>query len=113
MMEKIVGINKMDMAINIIRDEFADCGIGVKSILLFGSRAKGTAQHDSDWDFLVVVDRELERNDRLSIVRRIRRRLAIDFISVDIVVKSEESYFSQCTNVGYITYYAAKEGVLV
>ena len=112
-MEKIAGINEMAMIINVIRDEFANCGIGVKSILLFGSRAKGTAQHNSDWDFLVVVDRELERNDRLNIVRRIRRYLAANFISVDIIVKSEESYFSQCTNVGYITYYAAKEGVPV
>ncbi len=112
-MGKIAEINEMTMIINVIRDKFTNCGIGVKSIFLFGSRAKGTAQHDSDWDFLVVVDRELERDERLNIVHRIRRHLARDFISVDIIVKSEESYFSQCTNVGYITYYAAKEGVLV
>ena len=113
MMEKIAGINEMDIAIDVIRDEFAACGVGVKSILLFGSRAKGIAQHDSDWDFLVVVDRELERNERLKIVGNIRRRLGKMLIPVDVIVKSEESYLEQSKNVGYVTYYAAKEGVPV
>ena len=40
-------------------------------VILYGSRAKGTAQADSDWDFLILlpepVDRVLEMNikDRL------------------------------------------------
>jgi len=30
-----------------------------------------------------------------------------------VIVKSEESYLEQSKNVGYVTYYAAKEGVPV
>jgi predicted nucleotidyltransferase len=28
-------------------------------IILFGSRVRGTAEKDSDWDFLILVDRNL------------------------------------------------------
>lgn len=106
-------IIEKNSAVRIIREEFAANGINVKSILLFGSRARGLSSQDSDWDFLVVVDRELERSERQNIVGRIRHSLAADFIPVDIIVKSEESYLEQSANVGYITYYAAKEGITV
>ncbi|MBI5376696.1 MAG: nucleotidyltransferase domain-containing protein [Candidatus Schekmanbacteria bacterium] len=102
-----------DMVVKAIKEEFAANNINVKSILLFGSRAKGASKPDSDWDFLVVVDREIERRDRLNIVGRIRHRLAEAFIDVDVIVKSEESYLEQSKNVGYVTYYAAKEGILL
>ncbi len=31
-------------------------------VILYGSRARGDAQPDSDWDFLVLVEREMTRN---------------------------------------------------
>ncbi len=34
------------------------CGVSVLRILLFGSCAPGDAHADSDWDFLVVTNRE-------------------------------------------------------
>ena len=30
-------------------------------VILFGSRARGDFREDSDWDFLIVLDREISR----------------------------------------------------
>ncbi len=36
----------------------------IERILLFGSRARGEAHADSDWDFAVFLDHEPTRDDR-------------------------------------------------
>lgn len=36
---------------------------GKGTVLLFGSRVRGTAREDSDWDLLVVTDDEISRED--------------------------------------------------
>lgn len=38
-------------------------------LLLYGSRARGDAQHDSDWDLLVIADKDkIEQSDYDNIV---------------------------------------------
>lgn len=109
MVEK--GKSEKNTAVNIIMDEFRTSGMEIKSILFFGSQAKGTAVSQSDWDFMVVVDREIERNRKSEIVMLIQRRLAKQHIAADIIVKSESAYLRDRLDVGNITYYAAKEGI--
>ncbi len=41
------------------------------SVILFGSRARGDAQPDSDWDFLVLTDEPLSEASQESVNRRI------------------------------------------
>lgn len=104
--------NETNTAVNIIREEFSKLNITIKSILLFGSRAKGAVHLSSDWDFLVVVDREIERERKSEVVMFIQRRLAMHLISADVIVKSESAYMRDRLDVGNITYYAAKEGIM-
>lgn len=52
-------------------------------IVLFGSRARGDHQSDSDWDFLVIQNSDLPRYKRAA---PIRRAIAGLLISKDIVV---------------------------
>jgi predicted nucleotidyltransferase len=78
-------------------------------IILFGSRAKDTAQHDSDFDFLVVVsDVENERE----ISRWIYRALLDQRIkaAVDIVVVSEHKLAQHKDNPYFIYSEALREG---
>jgi len=37
------------------------------SIILYGSQARGDAQKDSDWDFLILIDKDLPEKERLKI----------------------------------------------
>jgi len=101
------------LAKKIIQEEFKKIGISIKKLILFGSQAMGTFEPDSDWDFLVCINDELAYQEKAKIIAEIQNRLAQYNISVDIIVKSEVRLNDEKTNVGYITYYAMKNGVAV
>ncbi len=98
-------------AVQIIREELEKQGLNPVKIILFGSRARGDFNSDSDWDFLVVVDKDINRNKKRDIILQIKRRLASLRIPNDIVINSFEQMQEKANDVGYITYYALKEGV--
>jgi predicted nucleotidyltransferase len=104
--------NKKNIS-DIIRGEFKAKNLEVKQIVLFGSQSRENAGPDSDWDFLVSIGKELEFREKTKIITAIQRRLALKRISVDIIIKSEEKIAQERNNVGVITYYALKNGILV
>jgi len=106
-------IAERGIAAGMIREEFARHNIEVKLLLLFGSRARAMEQRESDWDFLVVVDKDLVRHLKSAITNQIRRIFAEKHISVDLIIKTVEEVQKYRDNVGTITYYAVKEGVQV
>ena len=58
-------------------------------VLLFGSRARGEALPDSDWDFLVVMPSELRPSARTLAVRRVVRQLpSTRGVPIDILVRT-------------------------
>ncbi len=95
----------------IIREEAQRLGVGVRRILLFGSRARGTARPDSDWDFLVIVDRVLERPARLRLETNIGVRLALERLPSDVLILAESQFEERKRDVGHIAYYVNKEGI--
>ena len=98
-------------AVNIIREEFAKRGLKVFKIILFGSRAKGEAKEDSDWDFLIIVSKKLNFNEKWSIIDNIKVKLAQLKLPNDIFIKSSAEVEESKEDVGRITYYAIKEGI--
>jgi predicted nucleotidyltransferase len=100
----------MEKAIQIIKEIIENRGIKVLRIILFGSRAKGNAKEDSDWDFLVIVDKDLDRKKKWDIIIKIKRKLAELKIPNDIIINSIREFEEKKDNVGYITYYALREG---
>ncbi|MET1160271.1 MAG: HepT-like ribonuclease domain-containing protein [Thermoprotei archaeon] len=59
--------------------------IGVKFIVLFGSRARGLHRHDSDYDFAVYAGRKLRLEEIDLISRAISDKLGIPIDKVDII----------------------------
>ena len=100
----------MEKAIQIIKEIIENRGLKVLRIILFGSRAKGNAKEDSDWDFLVIVDKDLDRKKKWDIIIKIKRKLAELKIPNDIIINSIREFEEKKDNVGYITYYALREG---
>jgi len=98
------------IASDIIREEVEKAGYSIVKIVLFGSRAKEQAHPDSDWDFYVVVDREMGRETKWDIIIKIKRRLARLKIPNDVIINSLSQAEQRKGNVGYITYYALREG---
>ena len=109
-MEKTLGKN-LEIAKKIITEEAEKAGYKVYSIILFGSRARGDYKEGSDWDFFVVTDKNIFKEDMKMILRNIRRRMAVNKISNDIVIKSKDIYKNQKNDIGFLSYYVNKEGV--
>ncbi len=98
----------------IIIEEVEKAGARVERILLFGSQARGEARPDSDWDFLVVIDRELERLLQMRLAANISTRLVFEKRMVcDVLLLSADRYRERHKDVGHIAYYATKEGVVL
>lgn len=79
-------------------------------IILFGSRARGDAREDSDYDLLVVFDKIDDRR-----ATRIRIRLAIDDLPIakDIVVATTEEEAWAPRLLGDVVQAALAEGRIV
>lgn len=100
-----------EKAVNIIKEELAKRGIKVIKIILFGSRARKDFRPDSDWDFFVMVDKELSFQEMKKIIGEIQWHLAEFKIPNDIIIRSEREFNHVKNSVGYISFFAYKEGV--
>ena len=95
----------------VILDAARDHEIKVRKIILFGSRARGEARTDSDWDIMVVVDKSLTRSVYWKFYLAVKRRLAKSRIPNDIVVVPKSLFERKRRIVGNIAYEAYSEGV--
>ena len=79
-----------------------------RRIILFGSRASGTATEDSDFDLMVVED---EPGDRYREMVRLRKLLRSFRVPLDLVVVSEDKYQYWRDTPGNVYFEAATKGV--
>ncbi|MHB1680584.1 MAG: nucleotidyltransferase family protein [bacterium] len=101
----------INTAKQIIAEEIEKADYKVEAIYLFGSRARGDYKENSDWDFFAVADKDMVKEDMKIILRNIRRRMAINNISNNIIVKSKDIYENQKNDTGFLSYYVNKEGM--
>lgn len=104
---------EIEIAKRIIIEEVKKFGAEIKKIFLFGSRARGNYNKDSDWDFYVVIDKDLDFTLKRKIYAQIRKRLAELRIPVDVFIQSESVVERRKNNVGYLIYYVLKEGKII
>lgn len=79
-------------------------------IILFGSRARGEATADSDYDILVIKS---GIENELRIEQSIYRKLFNVNASVDIIVKTPESIERSKDKIGSFIKYALAEGQVI
>jgi predicted nucleotidyltransferase len=79
-----------------------------RRVILFGSRARGDATEESDFDLMVVEDRP---EDRLGEMVRLRRLLRGFHVPVDLLVVSESKYEYWRDTPGNVYHEAATDGV--
>lgn len=88
-------------------------GIDYENCLLFGSRARGTAGNDSDYDVLVILKQSCSHNEKYTIANRIRTHLARQLIPADVLVKTKEDIESYGWMPGGTLMHALRDGVAV
>lgn len=62
--------DQLKEAVEVVRDILASRGVKAEKVFLFGSRARGEAGPDSDFDLYVLVDRDLDFPARHAMSRR-------------------------------------------
>lgn len=98
-------------AVHVIRDIFTGKNIKIEKIIVFGSRARGDYNKNSDWDFLVISRQELPIKQKHHLIGRIKRQLAKLNIPNDIIIQSRRKFESQKNFPGNISYVANLEGM--
>ncbi len=86
-------------------------GENLSRIILFGSRARGDYNENSDYDLMIILKDEIERNKILEILRNIRQYLSEKFIYVDLIIKSENEFNQFSKIIGTTSHFAYKEGL--
>ena len=103
----------LERALQVIRDTLRRHDVRVIQCILFGSRARGDFQPDSDWDIFVLVDRDLAFPEQQRLVTEIRRTLARLRIPNDVVIRSEAQFNALKDSPGVLCYDVAREGMPV
>jgi predicted nucleotidyltransferase len=80
-------------------------------IILFGSRARGDFNAQSDHDILITTRHALSLEDKIRIFGRVRRHLAQYDIDADVIVKSESEVDYLRHKLGSVVESAIEEGV--
>ncbi len=82
-------------------------------VIMFGSRARGDNQLNSDYDFLIISKDPLDDHQRLHFQALIRKSLAKKNILADIIIHSRNGIERKSNLPGHIVRTAIKEGVRV
>lgn len=99
---------------NVISDIGFKLNYDIEKIIIFGSRARGDNNVDSDYDILIII-----KNDNISIekkmdfIKKIKDCLVEYYIASDIIIKtnSEVEYYKN--KVGSVIKQALKEGIAI
>ncbi len=106
--DKILNIAKKTITEELQKENYI-----VSKIILFGSHIRGEEKKDSDWDFYVIVDKEIDIAQKRKIILNIKRKMLEYNILCDIIIQSQDAVDKMKNFTGYITYYAIKEGIRI
>ncbi|HPB84053.1 MAG TPA: nucleotidyltransferase domain-containing protein [Spirochaetota bacterium] len=64
-------------------------------LILFGSYARGDHNENSDIDFLVLTEREIDRKSKLKAVSKLRGDIADKGYNADVIIKSKDKFIEE------------------
>ena len=86
-------------------------GIEYSRCILFGSQARGDADLNSDYDLLIITEKDLSQEEKFTLADTIRDFIAPYLIPVDIVIQSEKDVARNKKFTGSLVKNALAEGV--
>jgi len=101
-------VNVEGRVVDLAKEHF---GKDLECVLLFGSRARGTARDDSDYDFLIITKKKAESPEFWEGVFPFETRtcVSIDVIAVDEGSLRPTNPLLWCVLTGYSVLYGEKE----
>ena len=103
--------NQQDQTLNKIKDIIVKT-VSPNKVILFGSRARGEAKSDSDYDILVIKDNLT--NERV-LTRKINYELISEDIDteIDVIATSTEKWNKNSNDISYIYKNINTEGIVL
>jgi len=99
-----------DIIKEVIKEVLITHTMEAEKIILFGSRARGEQRGDSDWDILLVVKQDINREAKKELFKEITERLSNYLIHCDVIIKSIRELEFYKDFYGTATYEALREG---
>lgn len=106
-------VKEIEIIKNVVREEVEKRGVKVLKFILFGSRARGDCKKGSDWDLIVITDKDMRYEEEDDALYNIGERLAKLRIRNDIIIRSEEKFEKAKNWIGCASYYANRDGVVI
>lgn len=88
----------------------ASDGERIRRVILYGSRAQGSATEESDFDFLVIEKDPVSKREEM---QRLRQAVADLDCPVDVWVMGEQEFEETREVIGGLAYPAHKYGVVL
>ncbi|KXK56158.1 MAG: Nucleotidyltransferase domain protein [Chlorobi bacterium OLB5] len=86
-------------------------GYTLEKIILFGSRARGNNDIDSDYDVLVIIKEEPDWITRENLCSKIRKVMAKEDVNIDILIRSSNYIETVQNEQGNVINTAIEEGI--
>lgn len=83
----------------------------LEKIILFGSRARGNNDTDSDYDVLVIIKEEPDWISRENVCSEIRKVMAKEDINIDLLIRSSNYIETVQNEQGNVINTAIEEGI--
>jgi len=99
-----------DKSLSVIKNQIELLMPGSR-VILFGSRARGDGDNRSDYDIMVINKKPLEIKEKRRFARKIRQKLALIGIPVDVLVKSEKDVSQYRNKIGSLVREAVTTGI--
>jgi len=104
-------VDALELIRRVVEEEARGLGVKVERVVLFGSRARGDWDEESDWDILLVVEPSVERGLIRRLQYRVYRALGDHGIYADVLVVPRDRLERYGSDPGLIYNVALREGV--
>jgi len=82
-------------------------------IMLFGSRSRNSGGPDSDYDILIVTNKQLSSEEKISYRTKIRKELLKEGVRSDILIQSKAEVEKKKVLPGHIIRNIFKEAIML
>jgi predicted nucleotidyltransferase len=99
--------------VNLIKEFLVERNIVIDKFYIFGSRARNDCTDDSDFDFMVVINNDMKSSEKRAMIGDLYRFLMDknELIVMDIIIKTANKFYSECQELGYLSYTVLNEGI--